>query len=158
MTKPYLMTGNEMQAAGISIRTNNQQEMNPATARIGALWQQFFAEGISARIPHQAASGEILAVYTDYESDHTGNYTFAVTQPVTSLADLSAELYAVTIPASRYLVFRAAGPMPMALINTWLEIWQYFAEPGEHQRAYTCDFERHNPAEPDVVDIFVAVR
>ena len=158
MTKPYLTTGNEMQAAGISIRTNNQQEMNPATARIGALWQQFFAEGISARIPHQAASGEILAVYTDYESDHTGNYTFAVTQPVTSLADLSAELYAVTIPASRYLVFRAAGPMPKALINTWLEIWQYFTEPGEHQRAYTCDVERHNSAEPDVVDIFVAVR
>jgi predicted transcriptional regulator YdeE len=57
---------------GISTETTNQA--GKAAADLGQLWARFFAENIPNQIQNKI-SGEIYAIYTDYESDFTGKYT-----------------------------------------------------------------------------------
>src|ERR1700722_2472027 len=61
---------------GIAARTSNAKEMT-AEGVIGKQWGRFMAEGLRAKIPNKADQA-ILAVYTDYASDHAGEYTFVL--------------------------------------------------------------------------------
>jgi predicted transcriptional regulator YdeE len=63
-----------------------------------------------------------------------------------------------TIPAARYVVFKAEGQMPAALIETWAHIWQYFSQKPPYQRAYTTDFELHDKAKASRVDVYIAIK
>jgi len=121
--------------SGISIRTNNVDEVNPITAKIGALHQRFDKE-----VAVDYKKGErVYAIYYDYESDASGNYSV--------LAGFDGDnkeskLEVIDIQAGRYLVFSAKGEMPKIVIDTWGEIWNYFSSNNcEHQRLYTTDFE-----------------
>jgi predicted transcriptional regulator YdeE len=58
----------------------------------------------------------------------------------------------VSVPRGRYALFTATGEMPRALIETWGKVW---ASPVK--RAYTTDFEVHDPAKPGQVDIHIAL-
>lgn len=124
--------------AGIGIRTTNAAEMNPKTAKIAKLWQDFW-QLTADKLPENLS---VYGVYTNYESDYTGEFdVFACTdnQP---LADIAADTQKVHILAGNYLTFSASGEMPQMVIDVWSEIWQYFnAADCPHQRAYTTDFE-----------------
>jgi predicted transcriptional regulator YdeE len=146
-----------MNVVGIDVRTTNAEEADPKTARIGALWQRFFRDGVLEKVRGRKG-GAILGVYTSYESDHTGLYTLIVGAEAASLDGQPAGLAGIAVPAARYLVFKAKGPMPKALIEEWGRIWQFFASATEHARAYTSDFERHDPTKPDEVEIHIAIR
>ena len=60
---------------GITVRTNNALEMHPSTAKIGATIQQYFQNALPAKITHRKNPGVTYCVYTEYESDVTGDYT-----------------------------------------------------------------------------------
>jgi predicted transcriptional regulator YdeE len=96
-------------------------------------------------------------VYTAYESDHTGEYSLVVGAAVHSAADVPDALVSVILPSATYLVFTAEGPMPDALIRTWMDIWRYFSDNVQYRRAYTADFERYDKREPARVDVYVAL-
>src|SRR5215469_13184640 len=53
---------------GISARTSNAKEVT-SDGVIGKMWDRLFEEGVLAKIPNKADQN-ILAVYTDYGSDH----------------------------------------------------------------------------------------
>lgn len=128
-------------AVGIDVRTRNADEVDPAKARIGALWQRFFREGIAARIASDARPPAIVGVYSDYESDHTGAYSLLVGGLTDETDRAPAGMKRIAIPAGRYMVFEARGAMPQALIETWGRIWKHFDESPAARRAYTVDFE-----------------
>ncbi len=142
--------------AGVAVRTANRAEADPETASIPALWQRFFKE--QKRIPSRRDQDVIIAVYTAYENDHTGEYSLIVGAEVSAATVVPQGLVSVDVPPGRYLVFTAEGEMPAALINTWIEIWEYFSRTSNYQRAYTADFERHDRRRPSAVDIYVALR
>jgi predicted transcriptional regulator YdeE len=131
----------EARVVGISVRTRNADEGDPQKAKIGALWQRFFADGIAAKTG-TVDPGKTLAVYTDYESDHQGAYTLVVGCAVTGAPPVPAGMVAVTIPAGEFDAFEAKGEMPKALNETWGAIWRHY-EAGRAKRAYTTDFEVH---------------
>ena len=108
--------------AGVAVRTANRAEADPETASIPALWQRFFKE--QKRIPSRRDQDVIIAVYTAYESDHTGEYSLIVGAEVSAATVVPQGLVSVDVPPGRYLVFTAEGEMPAALINTWIEIWE----------------------------------
>ncbi len=58
---------------GISARTNNIAETG-TNGEIPKLWQRLFMEGLLNRIPGRSDES-IVAVYTNYASDATGEYT-----------------------------------------------------------------------------------
>ena len=152
--KPQLSTRPELRLIGIETRTTNRDEMAPSTARIPGLWGRFFQEGIAERIPNRKPGGPLIGAYTNYESDHTGRYSLVIGSEVSSLESIPEGMVGLTIPAGAFLVFRAQGPMPSALIDTWTYIWDYFSRETRHERLYTVDYEAHLGSER--VDIHIA--
>ncbi|MEN3339634.1 MAG: hypothetical protein V7647_3310 [Acidobacteriota bacterium] len=140
---------------GVTARTTNRAEADPSTARIPALWRRFFE--IEPAIPNRTDPNVVIAAYTAYESDHTGEYSLVVGAEVNSPAEVPEGLVRVILPSARYLVFTAEGAMPDALIRTWMDIWRYFSEAALHRRAYTTDFERYDKRQPARADVYVAI-
>ena len=105
--------------------------------------------------------GNLLGVYTDYESDHTGAYSLIVSAEVSSLDSVPEGMIGLTIPASKNLVFPAGGPVPDAIIQAWQNIWNHFSQSSEYRRAYTTDFEAYkwNPeTQQTEAEIHIAMR
>lgn len=153
--KPQLLATPEILLIGIETRTSNRDEMTPATAKIPALWGRFFQEGMAERIPTRKPDGFTIGAYTKYESDHTGPYSLLIGPEVTSIESIPRGMASLMIPAGEFLVFNAQGPMPKALIDTWMAIWNYFHDGAKHRRLYTTDYEVHRSA--DRVDVHIAV-
>src|SRR5215469_1456275 len=116
---PELRTRNEFSIIGIGARTSNPAEMSGSGAKIPGLWNDYFAKGVAARIPNKLEDQSTLAVYTDYEGDHTGIYSIVLGQQVSSLGEVPDGMMGLKIPAGRYLVFPADGPVPEAIIAAW---------------------------------------
>lgn len=108
----------------------------------------------SSRLEELGASGPTVAVYSGYESDHTGSYQVLVGREVPTTARLPTTVERVAVPAGSYLVFRCPGPLPQAVIEGWQAVWAFFDRRDGPPRAYTCDFEVYT----DAVDIWVSIR
>ena len=136
---------------GFSIRTNNADEMNPETAKIGRLWQKF-DDMVAVDYQH---GDRVYVVYHHYESDASGEFT--VTAGFDGDEKLSKEkLELIEIQAGNYLVFSATGEVPKIIIDTWMEIWGYFSsEVCEHTRLFTTDFEYYKSQ--NTIEIHIAV-
>lgn len=148
---------------GLTTRTSNQQEQNPATAKIGALVQQYFSQGIANKILDRTTPGVTYSVYTDYESDHHGEYTYFIGEEVSSVNDIPTGLQLITIPQSQYQRFTTqAGPMPTVVIQAWQNIWQMSPQDLGGQRRYIADFEIYDERATDpnksVVDIYIGIQ
>ena len=153
---PELVTHAGMIVAGIDITTSNAAERDPAKARIPALWGRFYGEGILSKIPGKKSPVLPVGVYTDYESDHTGQYRLLAGAVVEEMEFPADGFARATLPAGRYLVFRGEGEMPGAVIQTWMAVLDYFSKPSDHVRAYTADWELYRG--PNAVDIYIAVK
>lgn len=161
--KKELVNKSEIKLVGLTARTNNKNEMNPQTAKIGALMGRYFSQQIANQIPNRKHPGVTLSVYTNYDSDEHGDYTYFVGEEVSSFDNLPAELQKITIPASRYQKFTTeAGVLPQVVINAWQQIWKMSAADFGGPRAYKADFEvydqrAHDPANTSL-DIYVGIK
>lgn len=135
--------------AGISVRTTNAAEFNPATGKIAGLWGRFFSEGLFDKLPNKLAESPIYGVYSNYESDYMG--AFDVTAGVAT----SKPQGPLTLQAGEYLVFSATGPMPQTVLQTWGLVWQYFQTNPSVQRSYATDFEAYLGADKVAIHIGV---
>ena len=149
----------DFQVVGISIRTNNAVEATSA-GLIPKQWAKFYQEGILEEIPNKVDSN-IYAVYTDYESDKTGEYTFLIGAKVKAVDKLPPGLNAKTIPAGSYAVFTSEkGPVSQVVPQAWANIWSLEDSKKIH-RAYEADFELYDQRALDPknaqVDIYIGV-
>ncbi|WP_439653676.1 GyrI-like domain-containing protein [Pseudomonas fluorescens] len=139
--------------SGLQVRTRNADEMLPASAKIGPLWQRFFEQGLCQAIPGKHPDSPVYGVYSGYESDASG--FFDVMAGVASTAAAQG-FESLVIEPGRYLVFEARGPMPDAIIATWQQVWAYFEKPGVESRAFVTDFEVYQAEE--VARIYIGIR
>lgn len=152
----------EINLVGIKCRTSNLAEMNIATAQIGQMVGKYFSEKISDKISNKKVPEKIYCVYTEYESDFTGEYTFFIGQEVESFDDIASELYTIVIPSQNYTKFTTEpGVMPDVCINMWKKIWSSTPHELGGERAYIADFEVYderaiNPKNA-VLDIYIGV-
>lgn len=65
---------------GLELRTNNEK----CSLAMPAHKDRFFKENIPSQIPNKI-NGDILALYTDYEGDHTKPYSWVLGCEVSSL-------------------------------------------------------------------------
>ena len=137
---------------GLSIRTDNATEMDPNKGKIGALWQTF-----DESVPVDYKNGErVYGVYSDYESDHTGQFSVLAGFDGTNFPS-NIILEKVTIPKAKYLVFTHKGEMPQIAIDAWTEVWNYFSSGKEdYQRLYTTDFEYYPNG--NQIEVHIAVK
>src|SRR5262245_50215969 len=116
MDEPEVVERPATRVVGLSIRTTNAAEADPATARIPDLWRRVLEDGVPERIPGRTHPGVLAAAYTAYDSDERGPYTLVVGVEVDADAAAPPGLAAVAVPAARCLRFAARGPMPAALV------------------------------------------
>ncbi|MCT6903810.1 MAG: effector binding domain-containing protein, partial [Lactobacillus sp.] len=144
---------------GISTQTSNANEITEH-AKIPQLWADFYQQNIAGQIAERK-NGHVFGLYSDYETDVNGNYTLTLGVEVNN-DDIPTDLVVKMIPAAKYLVFTSdKGTMPEVVIQTWQEIWAWFAN-SKVERTYTGDFELYdercaNPHESQV-DIYIAIK
>lgn len=161
--KRELVNKPEIKLMGLSVRTNNQNEMNPQTARIRPLVDKFYRENIAAKIPERKHPGVTLVAYTDYDSDEFGNYSYYIGEETLSLDKVPEGLKTLTIPKSHYQKFTTpTGIIPEVIISAWQKIWQMTAVELGGKRAYGVDLEVYDQRAKDphnaIVDIFINIR
>jgi predicted transcriptional regulator YdeE len=152
-----------MKLIGISARTSNASEFNSETAKIGATIQKYITEGVYNKIPNQKTPGKTYCVYTEYESDHTGAYTYFIGEEVGADSEIPAELSTITIPEQSYAKFTTeSGQMPAVCINAWMDIWKMTSEDFGSERAFKADFEVYDERALDpantVLDIYIGIK
>lgn len=152
----------EKKLVGISERTNNQSEINWETGKIFPCVQRYFHGSIGDQIPHRKSPGVTLCVYTDYESDHNGDYTYFIGEEVTSFDGCPDHLARLVIPDQAYAKFtNGPAPMPEAVREPWFKIWQMSENDFGGKRRYLADFEVYDERASDhqnvVLDIFIGI-
>jgi len=97
------------------------------------MWGEYFSS-IAPTLPQGT---EAYGVYANYESDAFGEFDVFAGSVVEN-----ATLENVTLEAGNYLCFKADGELPQAVIDTWGEIWAYFADENcKEKRAFKTDYE-----------------
>ncbi|OAV44454.1 effector binding domain-containing protein [Lewinella sp. 4G2] len=140
---------------GISVRTSNA-DPQAAAAAIGGLWQRLLGDNLATQIPNKV-DGTIYCVYTDYESDHTGEYLTVLGYRVTSLDAVPEGFTGITVPGGQFAQFTCKGDLQQGVVyQAWRDIWA-----TDLNRAYRADFEVYgvkamNPQAAEV-EIFVGV-
>jgi len=139
---------------GISTRTKNVDEMNPQTAKIGAIWHKF---DNTVDVDYKG-SERVYGVYYHYESDANGEFDV-----LAGYETSNEKLESVKIEKGKYLVFHKTyeenndNTRVQAVIETWGKIWEYFSnENSQYKRAYKTDFEYYkNEIE---IEIYISVQ
>ena len=145
---------------GIETRTNNAKEAS-AEGIIGRLWHRFIDDAMADKIPEKRDSN-LYAVYSEYASDHHGEYTFTVGAPVKAKTAAPAGMVLKDIPAGRYAVITTQkGPFPKVIPEAWLEIFK-LEEERKLNRSYRADFELYDERDLDPqngqVDIYIGLK
>jgi predicted transcriptional regulator YdeE len=153
----------EIKLVGITARTSNALEMNPETSKIGATMQKFFASNMQAHIMERKNPWTVFAVYTNYESDEHGQYTYFLGEEVNDFENIPQGFEKLTILPQTYVKFTSTpGKMPDVCINMWQNIWKMKAADLGGERAYIADFEfydqRSRNPEQAVLDIYIGIR
>jgi predicted transcriptional regulator YdeE len=126
------------------------------------MWGRLFQEGIVQKIPNKA-DANIVAVYTDYASDHNGDYTYVLGARVTSDADVPAGMVAKTVPAGKYVVFTSEkGAAPKVVPELWMKINSLPQTATGGDRVYRSDFEIYDQRAMDPqnlqMDVYIGIK
>ena len=146
---------------GIATRTTNAKEMS-GKGVIAGQWDRFMKEGLLSKIPNKIDSN-IVAVYTDYESDANGAYTFLIGARVRTADVVPSGMVAKRVPAGRYAVFTSEkGFVGKVVPETWSRIWAVPKSSPGGSRVYRADFEVYDERAADPqntqVDIYVGIK
>lgn len=140
---------------GIAVRTTN--ENGKAMTDLGTLWSRFYSENIIAFIPNKE-NNTVYSLYTDYESDYTGEYTTIIGCKVSTLSDIPEGLTGKKFQGGKFTEYTVTGKMPDVIASKWNEIWQ---NDKQLKRRYTVDFEKYTETAQDLqnatVQIYLAV-
>lgn len=157
------LIGSQLILVGISCRTNTANELDPATAKIGGTLQRYMQDQVANAIVNRKQPGTTYCVYTEYESDLTGDYTYFVGEEVTNSTAISGDLEQLIIPVCPYVKFTTElGNMPGICISAWQNIWAMDAQALGGERAYEADFEVYDTRAIDpketVLDIYIGLK
>ena len=143
-----------MIVVGVSCRTSNAPTAGPKD--IPRLWERFYSENVSRKIANRV-SDDVIALYCEYEGDHTRPYSLVIGYPVGSLESVPNGMVAKFVPEATYAVFRAVGEYPKCVLETWGNIWQ-----SRLNRRFSGDFEVYGSkfatGASKEVEVYVAIK
>lgn len=154
----------EMKLVGISVRTTNEQEQDKMKGKIFPCVQQYFHQKLAEKISNRKRPGTTFCAYTEYESDHTGAYTYLIGEEVTSFdAPLPKGFQKLVIPKQQYAKFTTQpAPMPDVIINAWNEVWKMQPKQLGGSRSYKTDFEVYDERAADhqriILDLYIGIQ
>lgn len=153
-----------MTLVGLTVRTNNKNEMDPSTRKIGPLIDYYWQHQIAQKIQYRSDAGKTYVAYTDYESNEHGEYTFFVGESVSSPENQDESQFRILlIPKGNFQKFTTeSGKMPDNIIHAWQKIWAMSPDELGGQRNYIADFEVYDRRAMDpnnaIIDIYIGVK
>lgn len=153
----------EIKLVGIKTQTNNKNETDPSTAKIAPTIQTYFQTGVSEKITNRKNPWRTFCVYTNYESDFNGEYTYFVGEEVTSFDNLPHGLETLSIHPQTYSKFTTeSGSLPNIVLKAWQEIWHMKDHDLGGKRTYNADFEIYDNRAQDptnsIIDIYIGIK
>jgi predicted transcriptional regulator YdeE len=146
----------EINLLGLSLGKKTTNENGLSAIDCGALWQKFIAGNYAEKIPGKS-DDSVLAVYHQYEGDHTRPFSYFIGCKVEAGTTAPEGLDSLVIPRGSYQIIVSSGKMPGCIADTWKEIWK-----SDIPRAYQTDFEVYgeksrnwNEAE---VEVFISIK
>ncbi|MEA3352742.1 MAG: GyrI-like domain-containing protein [Campylobacterota bacterium] len=136
--------------SGISTTTNNENERSEENQKIAPLWEKYDTDKIYGKTFNKANNTALFAVYSNYTDGLNGDYE------VTVGVEVSKPKNAIAIENQKYLLFTKEGELPDVVTDTWEEIWSYFKNNSEYERAYKTDFEQYS--KEDEIDIYISIK
>jgi predicted transcriptional regulator YdeE len=128
---------------GVEARTTNEREMSGQGA-IGALWGRLMKDALLERIPNRV-DDRIVAVYSDYENDRDGEYSYLLGAKVRAATQVPDGMASRQVATGEYAIFTAkSGPPAEVVVGIWKEIWSLETR-KKLERAYQTDFEIYSP-------------
>jgi predicted transcriptional regulator YdeE len=110
-------------------------------------WEKFYQTDFS-EIDSDKASDDIIAVYTDYQGDHTAPYTLIIGYEVNKETRAAQNLTEIEITGCHHS-YKVTGQMPDALIQQWQKIWSS----PDGDRAYNADYDRYISANEATIHV-----
>lgn len=161
--KKTLSKSKEIKLVGLKTRTNNKTEFNSMEGKIFPCVQQYFGEQLANKIANRTQPGTTLCVYTEYESDHNGDYTYYIGEIVDSFDGVPENLHTLIIPPQKYAKFTTnPGPMPNVLRDAWQAIWNMNSDDFGGERTYIADYEVYDERAHDhsnlTLDIYIGIK
>ncbi len=150
------------QLMGVQVRTSYEKEMNPLTSEIAPCVQRYWQLGLADKLVGRINPGRLIAAYFDYETDHTGVYSYFLGEEVEFAASPPEGLSVLTLPGGSFARFTTLpAPIPHVIMDAWYNIWQMDASVLSGERKYQVDFEVYderaiNPMAA-IVDVYVGI-
>lgn len=160
--KPRVFHHGGFSIVGIEARTTNAKEMG-ADGIIGKQWQKFFQDGVLQKIPSKV-DGNIYAVYSDYASDHNGEYSHTIGARIPDGSPVPAGLVLKSIPAGNYAVLTSEkGAVAKVVPAAWQREWDLEQKQAlGGMRAYKADYELYDQRAADPansqVDLYIGLK
>lgn len=144
------------QLLGITIRTRNEDEKSPETAKISGLWKTFY-ETIYKKVLHGTL---VYGLYSGYESDYTGYFTVSAAVEKAENSSPAAPIQEIEVQEGQYLKFtpKTSGDDAFTTMwKLWQQVWAFFSDASQQlKRAYTTDYEVYHPTGD--VELYIAVK
>ena len=158
---PKIVERDGFMVIGIAARTSNAKEMT-SEGVIGKQWGRLFQEGILGKIPNKADQN-IVALYTDYASDHDGEYTYVLGARVTSDKDVPEGMVVKKISGGKFAVFTSGkGPGQQVVPAVWMKINSLPKTAVGGDRMYQADYEIYDERAADpqnlVMDVYIGIK
>jgi len=134
--KAEVIEQEEFYIVGIAVRTSNQNGQSKND--IDDLWFKFMDDNLIKHIPNKE-SNDVYCVYTNYETDHTGEYTAVLGCKVNSITNINSNFTVVSISAGKYQVYSLKNKLSEAIGAAWQQIWA-----SDISRKYTADFDLYS--------------
>ena len=160
--KPVVVEKASIKIVGIEIRTNNQEEMGP-NGKIGPQWKRFYQEDLSSKIQNQVSQEKTFAIYSDYESDFRGEYSFILGKEVRTFGAVFAGMIAKILPVAKYVIFTSEkGLISNIVMAVWKYIWVLKPTELGGNWVYNADFEVYDSRSSDLknaqIDVFLSIK
>jgi len=162
--KKFIEDKAKINLVGISVRTSYEQELDKMKGSIFPCVQSYFHGALWDKIQNRTKPGTTYCVYTDYESDDKGAYTYFIGEEVSSLEGaLPDDFTSMVIPPQTYAKFTTQpAPMPDVIVNAWNQIRTMPSHELGGTRSYKTDFEIYDERASDhqniVMDIYLGIK
>ena len=152
-TAPKIENQESFTVVGLTVRTNNAAEAG-GQGQIPALWQNAMTNGQLEQIPNRVGEGYVV-VYSDFASDHGGEYNYTLGVRVSSADNVPAGMVKRAVAAGKYAIFQSEQGAPQDVIPA---LWQHINSLSPQQmggeRAYRSDFETYgNITDPSSMQV-----
>jgi len=154
----------EIKLVGITVRTCNEDELDPIKGKIAPCVQRYFHNNLFEKIPLRKRPQVTYCAYTEYESNFKGAYTYFIGEEVSSFEEPLPEGFcSLVIPKQKYIKMTTErGPMPHVVMDAWQSIWTMSPDELGGGRSYGVDFEVYDERAKDhgnvILDIYVGVK